>query len=53
MIGNDTTDDTQTELVGIDCYIVTDSLINRNGEPIKTTYFGTSDELFKLIKDNF
>ena len=53
MLGNDTYDDVNCEKLGIDCYIITDSLINRSGEPIKTKYHSTSEELLKIVKEKF
>ena len=53
MIGNDTYDDTACETIGIDCYIVTDSIINASGKPISTKYYSDSKTLLELIKNEF
>ena len=53
MIGNDTCDDTQTELIGIDCYIVTDNLINSSKKEISTKYHSSSKVLLELIEKEF
>ena len=51
MIGNDVGDDMVAEGLGIDCFLLTDCLINRRGEDISRFRHGTFYDLSDFIKE--
>jgi hypothetical protein len=53
MIGNDVHEDGIAQTLGIDCYIITDFLVNRQNQEISTKWSGSFDEFFSLIKNSF
>ncbi len=50
MVGNDTQEDGVIEKLGVNCYIVTDHLINHDNKEIKTYWHGDSQALLALVK---
>ena len=52
MIGNDSLEDGIIENCGIPLYLVTDYLIHRSDDELKSRWFGTSSELLEFIKLN-
>ena len=51
MVGNDNQEDMCAEAVGIDGYLITDCLINRDGAPITCTWHGSFAEFAEKIKE--
>lgn len=50
MIGNDTLDDMVAERLGMRVFLVTDDLINKNGEDISKYPHGTLDDALEYVK---
>ncbi|NBK97455.1 MAG: HAD family hydrolase [Erysipelotrichia bacterium] len=50
MVGNDTIEDGVIESLGIPLYLVEDHLINRNNDPIRSTWHGTSESFLTFVK---
>lgn len=51
MVGNDAIEDGVIETLGIPLYLVTDHLINRNNEPLKSRWHGNSSEFLAFVKE--
>lgn len=51
MVGNDVGEDMIAEKVGMKVFLLTDSLINKNGEDINQWPHGGFDELFSYLKE--
>lgn len=49
MVGNDVIEDGVIETLGIPLYLVTDCLINRDNQPIKSKYHGNSQEFYDFV----
>ena len=49
MIGNDAGEDLPASLVGMDVFLLTDSLINRNAVPLSDIPHGSYDELYTWL----
>ncbi len=53
MVGNDVIEDGIVEELGVDCYLITDFLVNRQNLEINTKWSGTYHEFYNLISETF
>ncbi len=51
MVGNDALEDGVIETLGVPLYLVEDHLINRNDEPLKSKWHGTSEAFLAFVKE--
>ncbi|SHI45979.1 HAD family hydrolase [Parasporobacterium paucivorans] len=52
MVGNDLHEDGIVEELGIDCYLITDFMINRNNSTRKTKWMGSFTDFHKIIQSS-
>ena len=53
MVGNDVLEDGIVEELGVDCYLITDFLVNRYNTELSTKWSGTFDEFYDLVENSF
>lgn len=51
MVGNDVQEDLVAGDLGIETYLITNYMINRNNEEINSTYQGTYEDFYKFVKE--
>ena len=50
MVGNDVQEDLVAGNLGIETYLITNYMINRNNEEIESTYQGTYEDFYEFVK---
>ena len=50
MVGNDVLEDGIIEELGIDCYLITDYIVNRFESEINTKWSGSFNDFYELVK---
>ena len=50
MVGNDVQEDLVAEKLGIETYLITNYMINRDNEEIRSTYKGTYEDFYEFVK---
>ncbi len=50
MVGNDVQEDLVAGKLGIETYLITNYMINRNDEEVKSTYQGTYEDFYEFVK---
>lgn len=51
MVGNDAIEDGVIETLGIPLYLITDHLINRSNEPLKSKWYSNSEAFLSFVKE--
>lgn len=53
MVGNDIHEDGIIEELGVDCYLITDYIVNRYNKSYQTKWHGSFNDFYSLVKTSF